>query len=158
GIEIGPLALGGSGGKSTTTTDAMSTSSSFGARDVAAQFAQSINDSTQQNASSARNRRASIVREVSHEEHEGISTRVLTNYNHMHALTVQYYEVVQAFRVTTQVERVERCLFLPVKLVNFRDTATVERWRFELGRAALSPDIARLLGEFGSVLVTSQVP
>jgi len=127
-------------------------------RDLAAQFAQAINDRSQQHASAARNRRASIVREVSQEEHETISTRVVTNYNHMHALTVQYYEVVQAFRVTSQLERAERCLFVPLKLVNFNDPATVERWRVELARAALTPDIAKLLAEFGSIKVTSQLP
>ncbi|MEW6518368.1 MAG: hypothetical protein AB1461_03040 [Thermodesulfobacteriota bacterium] len=59
GLEIGPLAIGGSGGVSTTTTEAMTASSSFGARDLAAQYAQQINDRSQQNASSVRNRRAS---------------------------------------------------------------------------------------------------
>jgi hypothetical protein len=158
GLEIGPLAFGGSGGSSSTTTEAMSASSSFGTRDVAASFAQNINDRSQQHATAARTRRASIVREVSQEEHETITTRVVANYNHMHALTVNYYEVVQAFRVTTQLERTERCLFVPLQLMNFRDVATVERWRFALARAALTRDVARRLAEFGSVLITSKRP
>ena len=158
GFELGPLAFGGSGGSSTTTTDVMSSSSSFGLRDVAASYAQNINDRTQQNATSARNRRASTVREVSQGEHETISTRVLTNYNHMHALSVQYYEVVQAFRVTTQLERAERCLFVPVKLIDFSDRATIERWRFALARAALTSAAGRMLAELGTILATSQLP
>ena len=112
----------------------MSASSSFGSRDLAASYAQNINDRSQQNASSVRNRRASIVREVSQSEHETISTRVVTNYNHMHALTVQYYEVVQAFRVTTQLAHAERCLFVPLKLLDFADAKVVERWREVLAR------------------------
>lgn len=158
GFDLGPLAFGGSSGASTTTTDAVSASSSFGLRNVAADYAQNINDRTQQNATSARDRRASTVREVSQEEHETISTRVLTNYNHMHALSVQYYEVVQAFRITTQLERVERCLFFPVKLVDFSNRATIERWRAQLGRAALTAAAGRMLAEFGTVLATSQLP
>jgi hypothetical protein len=158
GFEAGPLAFGGSGGSSTTKTEAMSASSSFGTRDLSSSFAQNINDRSQQHASAARTRRASIVREVSQEERETISTRVVTNYNHMHALTVQYYEVVQAFRVTTQLERAERCLFVPFKLINFRDTETLERWRFVLAGAALTREAARQLAEFGTVLVTSQQP
>jgi hypothetical protein len=156
GLEIGPLAFGGSHGSSTTTTDVVASSSSFGVRDQAANYAQSINDRTQQNASSSRSRRASIVREVSQQEHESISTRVLTNYNHMHALSVHYYEVVQAFRVTTQLDRAERCLFLPVALMDFSDLARVERWRAELAQAALSPAIARALAELGTVRVVSK--
>jgi hypothetical protein len=158
GFEIGPLGFGGSSGGSTTTTEAMSATSSFGARSLSAQFAQNINDRSQQHASSVRNRRASIVREVSQEEHEAISTRVVTNYNHMHALSVQYYEVVQAFRVTSQLERAERCLFVPLKLVNFRDPAIVERHRLVLARAALTPTVARQLAEFGTVKVTTEFP
>ena len=42
----------------------------------------------------------------------------------MHALSVQYYEVVQAFRTTTQLERTERYLFLPVTLLNFERLVT----------------------------------
>lgn len=158
GFELGPLAFGGSGGSSSTTTDTMTASSSFGLRNVSADYAQTVNDRTQQNATSVRDRRASTVREVSQDEHSEISTRVITNYNHMHALSVQYYEVVQAFRATTQLEQVERCLFLPVKLIDFSLRATIERWRGALARAALTPAAGRMLAEFGTVLATSQLP
>jgi hypothetical protein len=159
GLEIGPLALGGSGAAATTSTEVMSASSSFGARELAAGYAQDINDRSQQNASSVRNRRASIVREVSQAEHEQISTRVLTNYNHMHALSVQYFEVVQAFRATTQLERAERCLFVPVKLVDFTDPALVDRWRLRLAAAALTERARRQLTvEYGVVEVIPQTP
>jgi hypothetical protein len=159
GLELGPLAFGGSGGGGTTTTDAMSASSSFGAREMASSLAQTVNDRSQQHASAARTRRASIVREVSQEEHEAISTRVVTNYNHMHALTVQYYEVVQAFRVTTQLERAERCLFVPLKLLDFRDVATIDRLRPLLAQAALTPAAFRqLTSEYGVVEVIPQTP
>ena len=159
GLEIGPLALGGSGAASTTSTEVMSASSSFGTRELAAAYAQDINDRSQQNASSVRNRRASIVREVSQAEHEQISTRVLTNYNHMHALSVQYFEVVQAFRATTQLERAERCLFVPVKLVDFTDPGIVDRWRLTLAAAALTERTRRQLTvEYGVVEVIPQTP
>lgn len=158
GLEIGPLALGGSASKSTTTTDVVSSSSSFGERNMAANYAQHINDRTQQHASSSRSRRASIVREVSQSEHESISTRVVTNYNHMHALSVQYYEVVQAFRTTTQLDRAERCVFIPVRLLDFSSLDVVDRWRLELGAAALSPAVSRALAELGTVCVVSVRP
>lgn len=158
GFEAGPLAFGGSSGGSRTSTEVMTASSSFGMRNVSADYAQDINDSTQQNATSARDRRASTVRELSQEEHQQISTRVITNYNHMHALSVQYYEVVQAFKVVTQLERAERCLFVPVKLFDFTKPATIERWRGALARAALTSAAGRMLAEFGAVLATSQLP
>lgn len=159
GLDLGPLAFGGSGSTSTTTTDVMSSSSSFGSRDLAASYAQDINDRSQQNASSVRNRRASIVSEVSQSEHEQISTRVVTNYNHMHALSIQYFEVVQAFRTTTQLERAERCLFVPVKLVDFSNPATVDRWRLRLADSALTVRARRQLTvEYGVVEIIPQTP
>jgi len=159
GLDLGSLAIGFSGAKSTTTADAWSVSSSFGARDLAADYAQQINDRSQQNASSVRNRRASIVREVSQAEHEQISTRVITNYNHMHTLSINYYEVVQAFRTTTQLERAERCLFVPVKLVDFQVPGTVDRWRLLLASAALTERTRRQLTvEYGVVEIIPQTP
>lgn len=159
GLDLGPLAIGGSGGISNSNTTVTSASSSFGARDLAANYAQDINDRSQQNASSVRNRRASIVREVSQEEHEQISTRVITNYNHMHALSIQYFEVVQAFRATTMLERAERCLFVPVKLVDFSDPALVDRWRLTLADAALTERARRQLTvEYGVVEIIPQTP
>jgi hypothetical protein len=159
GIDLGFAAFGGSGASSTSNTEVMAASSSYGERDLAASYAQNINDRSQQNASSVRNRRASIVREVSQEEHEQISTRVVTNYNHMHALSVQYYEVVQAFRVTTQLERAEKCLFVPLRLVSFREPAVVDRWRLVLADAALTQRTRRQLTvEYGVVEVIPQTP
>ena len=106
-----------------------------------------------------RNRRASVVREVSQSEHEQISTRVVTNYNHMHALSVHYYEVVQAFRTTTQLERAERCLFVPMQLVDFSDAALINRWRLVLATAALTERTRRQLTvEYGVVEIVPQTP
>lgn len=34
-------------------------------------------------------------------------TRAITNFNHMHALTVQYYEVVQLYRTTVELARIK---------------------------------------------------
>lgn len=159
GLEIGPLALGGSSGGGSSTTTATSTASSFGARDLAASLAQNINDRTQQNASSARSRRASVVSEVSQAEHESITTRIVTNYNHMHALNVQYFELVQAYRVTTELDRVERCLFVPLQLLDFHNDALVARLRTTLARAALTGAAFRqLTSEYGAVEIIPRTP
>ena len=78
---------------------------------------------TQQHVNVARNRRAMLVHEVSQEEHEKVSTRVVTNYNHMHALSIQHYEVVQIYRVTVPLVRIEKCLFVPMRLIDFKNAA-----------------------------------
>jgi hypothetical protein len=116
-----------------------------GTRDIAASLQQKVMDRTEQHSTLARGRRASAVREVAQSEHEAISTRIVANYNHMHALTVQYYEVVQIFRVTTDVHAVERVLFVPLQLLDVRDSELVDRYRRVLARAALTPRAAALL-------------
>lgn len=158
GLGLGPLTIGGSASGAETTTSADSFSSSRGSRDLAASMSQQVMDATQQAASSVRNRRASIVKEVSEEEHESVSTRILANYNHMHALTVQYYEVVEVYRVTVALHEAVRCLFVPMKLVNF-DDAVIARYRGALAAAALDRRARELLTtDFGMIRLKPKLP
>ncbi|MFC7788092.1 hypothetical protein ACU045_03830 [Microbacterium sp. MAHUQ-60] len=148
----GALGFGGGGSytsqSSETQSEATSASWSVGSRSVFAEMNQRVNDRTEQYATSVRNRRATAVREVSQSEHEQVSTRIVANYNHMHALTVQYYEVVQIYRVTVQLNRFDRALFLPFALLDFSTASgpdLVARFRGELLAGALTPRAADLL-------------
>lgn len=137
GLSLGPLTLGGSGSSATSSSNAESFSTSSGTRNLAATMNQRVADATQQAASSVRDRRASVVKEVSEEEHQSVSTRIIANYNHMHALTIQYYEVIEIYRVNVQLQQVERCLFVPMKLLQFNQ-ATIKRYQGVLANAAIS--------------------
>jgi hypothetical protein len=158
GLSLGPLTVGGSGSGASTSTSAESFSSSSGTRNLAASMNQRVSDATQQASSSVRDRRASIVKEVSEEEHQSVSTRIIANYNHMHALTVQYFEVIEIYRVNVQLQQVERCLFVPMKLIKFTD-AIIERYQGVLANAAISRRARELLSsEFGTVSLQPSVP
>ncbi|HEY0505645.1 MAG TPA: hypothetical protein VGD42_19345, partial [Lysobacter sp.] len=148
----GALGFGGgsasSSSTSETTSEASSSSWSVGNRSIMAEMSQRVNDRTEQHSTSVRNRRASAVREVSQSEHEEVSTRVVANYNHMHALTIQYYEVVQVYRVLVDVHRVHRVLFVPFELIDFSAADAgdvVARFRGPLLSAALNARVASLL-------------
>lgn len=133
---------------SQTESGAESTSWSNGNKSVMANMTQDINDRTEQHSNSVRNRRASAVREVSQTEHEEVSTRIVANYNHMHALTIQYYEVVQVYQVETQLHKAVRCLFIPVEMLDFRGESgldIVERFRGILLNGALNRTIRNIL-------------
>lgn len=134
-----------SGGVSSTEGTSTTVTRTTGTRETFANFAQKIAESTQQNASSARSRRASVVQEVKERETETLTTRIVTNYNHMHALSVCYYEVVQAFRVVLRPVRAERCLFLPIKPLDFSDDTTLERFRGSILAVTRDPLVARVL-------------
>ncbi|WP_454781770.1 hypothetical protein [Legionella sp. WA2022007384] len=158
GLSLGPLTLGGSGSSATSSSNAESFSTSSGTRNLSATMNQRVSDATQQAASSVRNRRASIVKEVSEEEHQSVSTRIIANYNHMHALTIQYYEVIEIYRVNVQLQQVERCLFVPMKLIQF-EHATIKRYQGILANAAISQRAKELLSrEFGSVIIQPTLP
>lgn len=147
GVPIpAPLLFGASAGNSQNFTNAASTSASTGRRDLFASMTQSVQDATQQTASSSRSRRASVVREVSEMESERVTTRIVTNYNHMHALSIQYYEVVQIYRTVTRLSKVDKCLFVPMKVVNAWTRDMIERHRLALWAGALSPRVRRTLG------------
>lgn len=128
---------------STATTNASGWASSSGERTLNSEMLQNIADRTHQAANSVRNRRATTVTEVSQEESEKLSTRVVTNYNHMHALTIQYFEVVQIYRVVLELSRKTRCLFLPMRLVTFNNE-TIKRFRNVIAAAGLTPEVRAL--------------
>lgn len=137
--------FGTSSSNASTTSNSSSYSNSWGKRSVASEMAQNVNDRTHQHAHSSRSRRASVVKEVSQSEHEEVSTRTLANYNHMHALTIQYYEVVQLFRVEVKLVKAERVIYIPFELLDFTQDATVRRFQPALVRAALNWDMRRAL-------------
>lgn len=158
GLSLGPITLGGSGSSGSTSTNAESFSSSAGSRNLSATMNQRVADATQQAASSVRERRASVVKEVSEEEHESVSTRIIANYNHMHALTVQYFEVIEIYRVNVQLQQVERCLFVPMKLLNFT-IPIIERYQSVLANAAIDRRARELLmSEFGMIVLQPTLP
>ncbi|MFC7529172.1 hypothetical protein [Actinoplanes sp. GCM10030250] len=145
--------LGGQASAGFSAGTAATYSTSTGQRSVSASALQSITARTQQNAALSRTRRAAIVSEVSENDTETINTRVVVNNNHMHALSVQYYEVVQMWEATTRLERVERCVFIPMRLVNFRNEQVVRRYLNILIDAALDRPTQELLSRLRHTVV-----
>jgi hypothetical protein len=151
GFSIGPVGFGASASIAKTTTSADSYATTAGSREVGASMLQQANDRTHQHAHASRTRRASVVREVSQTEHESVSTRVLTNYNHMHAMTVQYYEVLQVYRAETSLVGCDRVVFVPFKLIDFADEDVLRRFRGALIDAALTPAVRDALVNYDTL-------
>ncbi|MFM9950298.1 MAG: hypothetical protein ACKV1O_20350 [Saprospiraceae bacterium] len=145
GATLGALGLGGNASASSSQSGAESYSTSTGSREMSANMSQNINDRTHQHAHSTRSRRASVVKEVSQSEQEKISTRVVTNYNHMHALTVQYYEVVQLYRVEVTFKEAQRCVFIPFSLLDFSKEDVINKFEDILMSVALNGNIKQAI-------------
>src|SRR4051794_8314157 len=120
---------------------------STGSRDIATNLQQNINDATQQVSSSLRSQRAASVSEVNQAQSEHLATRTVTNYNHMHALTVQYYELVQVYEPEPRLENAERSLSLPMKPIDFSDERNIIRYLPILKAAALDSGTRSLLAD-----------
>ena len=133
----GGYSLGYGTGKGQASSWGVST----GDRNLRSELTQNIQDLTHQASTMARNRWATVVQEVSQQEHEQLSTRAVTNYNHMHALTIQYYEVVQIYRVAIEIDRVTRCLFVPMQVIDFRRRDVVSRFRAVIAAGALNSQV-----------------
>lgn len=96
---------------------ATAASSTDASRSLGASENQDVHQQTEQHAQATRTRRASVVRESVEQDEARASTRVVANYNHMHALTVQYFEVVEVFEVETSVQSARPCIFVPFALM-----------------------------------------
>ncbi|WP_196491781.1 papain-like cysteine protease family protein, partial [Erythrobacter donghaensis] len=116
-------------------------------RALAASSGQNLLDRTNQAASAVRSQRASVV--VGSEQSEGLSitSEIVANYNHCHAMTMEYFEVLQHFRVDQELAHVGECLFIPLEIRPF-DMLKAQRWRdilqYRLRRPRLSRGFAAI--------------
>ena len=124
--------LGISGGKSSSGSSA----SQNAHRDSTASSLQSISDRTSQAASMVRSQRATVVQTVSQGERVQATAESVANYNHCHAITIQYFEVLRHFSVQTRLAGVQECLFIPLQITPF-DLEKCLRWRSILERRLL---------------------
>ncbi|MBO1419624.1 hypothetical protein, partial [Streptomyces sp. FH025] len=135
GVSFFGIGGGGSWSESSNTGFATAVSRSTGVKSVAEEATQRISARTQQLATAARSRNMTVVRETTQSEKDQVLTRVVTNYNHMHAMSVQYYEVVQVYNVTTRPTKLERCLFIPLQELNF-NYSSLQRYKEVLASVA----------------------
>ena len=119
--------LGIGGGKASASSSAWQRSS----RDTAASSLQQLRDRTRQSASAVRSKRTTVVQSVSQGERLTVETETIANYNHCHAMTVQYFEVLRHMLVRQRLTDVQECLFVPLLMSSF-DQEKALRWRHTL--------------------------
>lgn len=123
GAALGAVAGGAAGGMVFSGAKAlgMIESSSDGDRDIASTMQQRITLSTSQNASAVRSVWSTAVVEDVQAESVEASARNITNYNHMHALNVEYYEVLQRYLTQLSIESVQPLAYVPFTFFDFVD-------------------------------------
>lgn len=125
------LGLAGGGGSSVfseSTNQITGYTVSQGQRDLGSSLSQNIHERIQQFASAARNRNATVIEEQSLTNTESSMTGGVVNYNRMHTLNIQYYQVLQIYKAILQLSQVEKCFFYPIKPLNFNDPLVVDSY------------------------------
>ncbi len=124
----GAGSLGASLVHSNTKVQGTLQSETSGTREATGQLQQNISDATVQNASNVRSLMSTVVVEDDQSGSQSSQTRNVTNYNHMHALTVQYYEVLHRYQVKTFTESLSPVLYVPFRPLDFTIETIKEYW------------------------------
>jgi hypothetical protein len=130
--QAGVSFLFGSASASSTTSTALTAQFSAGSRDLAAESTNAIAQSTAEKSQALRSRRQSVVREVSEQEAESQTTRVLANYNRRHTLNILFFEVLQTYKVKTELTGWDRCLFVPLVPLDFENPSVIKYHQAQL--------------------------
>ena len=144
GAILGPVGavLGVGGGHSSADSSAWQESS----RDTAANALNQLRDRTVQSASAVRSQRSSVVQTVVQGERVAVTTETVANYNHCHAITVQYFEVLRHLLIRQRLVDVQECLFVPLLMSWFTEDKA-RRWHNTMASAVPS----RLRGGFDAL-------
>jgi hypothetical protein len=130
--------FGLSGGANKSEGESWSEASQNSMRNLAASSNQRLRDSTMQNASSLRSQRSSVVTTVGQSESFKITTEVVANHNHCHAVTIQYFEVLRHYAIHQELADVQECIFVPLLIEGF-GREKILRWRDILSTYLLAP-------------------
>jgi hypothetical protein len=128
----GSAVLGVAGG----AADANATADQNSSRDVSQHFDETLRHSILQNADSYRQLNASVVTTVQEGQRYAVTSEVVANHNHCHALTIMYFEVLRHFAVFQRLSSVEECVFVPLLMTNFT-AHNIHKWRDVLARFLL---------------------
>jgi hypothetical protein len=129
GAILGPVGglLGIGGGASNANSRAWQDSS----RQISADSLQTLRDRTSQSAASMRAQRSTVIQTVTQGERVSVTTESVANYNHCHAMTMEYFEVLRHLIVRQRIVDVQECLFVPLQMSRF-DRPKALRWRHTL--------------------------
>jgi hypothetical protein len=125
-VPLGAAAISVGGGYSSGRSSARAWQDS--SREFATSMSDQLRDRTMQSASSLRSQRSTVVTAARQGERMSVTSEVVANHNHCHALTIQYFEVLRHFVVEQELVDVRECLFIPLTMTRFDDEKIV-RWK-----------------------------
>ena len=121
GASIGFLSIGvgAAGGGGSSSSSGRSSNSLSGTRDYLSTAASHAHSSVERQASARRHAQRTGMRMATASDVETVTTRVIANNNRIHALTMQYWEVLRHFEVKSVVDGVTLVCFVPLQVIRF---------------------------------------
>jgi hypothetical protein len=110
------IASGGAGGSSASGSG---NSWMQGQRDSAQNAAQTTHSASENQAAARRSANRTGMRLATATESDSVTTKVVTNHNHTRALTMQYWQVLRMFNVTTAIDGLSLTCLIPMQIVRF---------------------------------------
>lgn len=147
-----PLKLAGGTGDTAALGGAVAMTG--GSRDVEVDAVQTLSNTVAQAATAIRSLNSTVVVQADQAEAGAAQTRIVTNHNRCHTMTVQYYEVLRTFRVETKLQHVDEVVFLPFATTIF-SRLVILQFRTALERALLD---RRLLAGFDAAARLTYAP
>ena len=111
--------IAASGGSGSTSSSGNSSEWLQGQLNTAQSAAQQTHSAAENQASARRTAARTGMRIATASEAESITTTTITNHNHTRSLTMQYWEVLRLFGVTTAVEGVTLTCLIPLQVIRF---------------------------------------
>lgn len=139
---VGPALVGVSGGYSSQKSSSNSNAQQDASRSLSASMNQSLRDKTMQASSAVRSQRATVINTATQGETMSVTTEVIANHNHCHAITIQYFEVLRHIAIKQELADVQECLFIPLLMTPF-DEDKIRRWREHLAKNLIAPPLKR---------------
>ncbi len=90
-----------------------------GQRDSAQQAAETTQSAAENQAAARRSASRTGMRLATATESESVTTKTITNHNHTRALTMQYWQVLRMFDVTTAIDGLTLTCLIPMQIVRF---------------------------------------
>ncbi|AIT82889.1 hypothetical protein [Novosphingobium pentaromativorans] len=108
-----------SGGSGSSSSSGTTSSSLSGQRNTTQNAAQATHSSAQSSAAARRSASRTGMRIASASERQSVTTKTITNHNHTRALTMQYWEVLRLYDVTTAIDGLTMTVLIPLQVVRF---------------------------------------
>lgn len=109
--------MGGAFGFGGSASAGQSESWQNASRDFTSSAAQEFHSSISRQASARRRSSRTAMRLASAASSEQVTTKAVANHNHSHALTMQYWEVLRHFSVSSAVDDVQLVCLVPMELI-----------------------------------------